>query len=811
MLPIEAVRDELLQKFRDGQNLVLMAEPGAGKTTQVPLWLLDEPALKGQRIVLLEPRRIAARAAAQRMASLLGEALGQTIGLRMRSETKISNNTRLEVVTEGVFSRMILNEPDLPDIGAVLFDEFHERSLDADLGLALALDVQSALRPDLKLMVLSATIDVSAVSKLMGDAATVTSKGRSFPVETIYLGGNKRLRIAAQCVEAISTALLDQSGSVLVFLPGRGEIETVRRMLEDKLARETNILVAPLYAGLPQAAQTLALEPAPAGMRKIVLSTTLAQTSLTIEGVRVVVDAGLARRPRYNPQTGVSRLETVRVSLAAADQRRGRAGRTEPGVCYRLWAEPETRALFAQDRPEILETDLSRFALDLAEWGVDGPDKLPFLDRPSEGHFAAAKLRLQSLDALSDTGQITPLGKRVQSLPLDPHLSIMVLFAERNGPTQLRSALMLAALLTDGTSRNELDLRILYTQAVAKPQGALKQSFERLCRWFSLPIKGKFSPRDELGQILLPAFPQWVAKNQGGGRFQLVAGQRVSCPVEHDLAFEKYLVAADMMGAAANLKLLACCPLDAVAFEDHAKQHAKSVEHLSFSDAEGRVKAEQIRSLGALILERKTKSKFDLVPAEDIFWQAICQKDFKSLFTSEKIFALTERLQFLHNTIGDPWPNSSLEHLQKTLESWLRPFLPGVTSISGISQALVLEAVKARVTLIHDLNKLAPERFELTKNRSIAIDYSSDNGPTLHARVQDFYGVNTHPVIAGSVPLILDLLSPARRSIQITKDLPAFWKGSWSDVRADMRGRYPKHNWPEDPSHDVPVKQLRKR
>lgn len=810
MLPIEAVRDELLAKFRSKPNLVLMAEPGAGKTTQVPLWLLKEPQLKGQRIVLLEPRRMAARAAARRMADLLGEDLGQTIGLRMRSETKISKQTRLEVVTEGVFSRMILNEPDLPGIGAVLFDEFHERSLDADLGLALALDVQSALRPDLKLMVLSATIDVSAVSKLMGDAETVTSKGRSFPVETIYLGSNKRVRIAPQCVDAISKALLEQSGSILVFLPGRGEIETVRRMLDDHLARDANTRVAPLYAGLPQSAQSQALEPAPAGKRKIVLSTTLAQTSLTIEGVRVVIDAGFARRPRYNPQTGVSRLETVRVSLAAADQRRGRAGRTEPGVCYRLWAEPETRALAAQDRPEILETDLSRFALDLAEWGVDGPDKLPFLDRPGEGHFTAAKQRLKSLEALSPTGQITQLGKRVQSLPLDPHLSIVVLFAEKQGPTELRSALMLSALLTEGTPRNEPDLRILYTQALSKPQGTVKQTFERLCRWFSLPIKGKFSPRDALGEILLSAFPQWIAKNQGGGRFQLVAGQRVSCPADHDLAFEKYLIIADMMGEAANLKLLAACPLEASVFEAHAAQHAMFEERLSFNEADGRVKAELIRSLGALVLERKATSKFDKAQAEDIFWQAIGRKDFKLLFTSEKIAALIERLQFLHTTIGDPWPNSSLEHLQNSLESWLRPFLPGVISMSEISNSVVLEAIRARIAPIHDLNKLAPERFQLSQHRSLSIDYSNDNGPTLHARVQDFYGVNTHPMIAGSVPLILDLLSPARRSIQITRDLPAFWKGSWSDVRADMRGRYPKHNWPEDPSQDVPIKQSRK-
>lgn len=809
-LPIEAVRAELLQKFQKCQNLVLMAEPGAGKTTQVPLWLLNEPVLKDQRIILLEPRRIAARAAAQRMASLLNEKLGQTVGLRMRSETKISDQTRLEVVTEGVFARMILNEPDLPGVGAVLFDEFHERSLDADLGLALALDVQSALRPDLKLMVLSATIDVNAVSALMGNAAIVTSKGRSFPVDTRYLGSNKRLRIVPQTVEAVSKAIEEQTGSLLVFLPGRGEIETVRRMLQDYLANKTDILIAPLYAGLSQKDQKSALEPASAGMRKIVLSTTLAQTSMTIEGVRVVIDSGLTRRPRYNPQTGVSRLETVRVSVAAADQRRGRAGRTEPGVCYRLWSEPETRAFPAQDRPEVLETDLSGFALDLAEWGVNGPGQLAFMDLPSEGQYAAAKQRLKSLRILGEDGRITDLGKRVQRMPLDPNLSIMVLNAKRIGPKELRSALLLSALLTDGISRDDLDLRVHYTRAISSLQGPLKQSFERLCRWFSITAKGAFCARDELGQLLLPAFPQWIAMNRGAGSFQLVAGQRISCPSEHDLSTEKYLVVADIMGETANLRPLAACPLDAASFEDYAMRNAKSEESISFDHQQGRVKAEQITTLGTLVLERKAKSKFDPVQAEQIFWQAICQKDIKSLFKSPRIFALIERLQFLHLTIGDTWPDNSLEHLQNTFAEWLQPFLPGTVSVSGITETAVLQALKARAPSIHQLDQLAPERFELDGNRSFAIDYSSDNGPTLHARVQEFYGLQNHPTIAGSVPLILDLLSPARRSIQITKNLPAFWQGSWSDVRADMRGRYPRHNWPQDPSQDAPVKQSRK-
>lgn len=810
-LPIEAVKAELLEKFRAGQNLVLIAEPGAGKTTQVPLWLLKEPSMRIQKITLLEPRRIAARAAAQRMAVLLGEELGQTVGLRMKAETKVSANTRLEVVTEGVFARMIMDQPELPGIGAVLFDEFHERSLDADFGLALALDVQSALRSDLKLMALSATIDAQAVSKLMGGADIVRSEGRSFPVETIYLGSNKRAPIAPQVADAIMHAFKEQTGSMLVFLPGRGEIEAVRRILNDRFSREPNVLVAPLYAGLPQDQQSAALEPASTGKRKIVLSTTLAQTSMTIEGVRVVIDAGLTRRPRYDPQTGISRLETVRVSLAAADQRRGRAGRTEAGVCYRLWAEPETRSLAAQDRPEMLETDLSRFALDLAEWGVDEPQNLAFLDYPGGGHFSAAQARLRALEMLDSSGRITALGKSAQGLPLEPHIGAMILKAVDEDTTKLRSALLLSVLLTEPMPRGELDLRIHFSRAVSHPQSTIKRAFERLCRLFKISPKGPHCPRDELANLLLCAFPQWVAVSRGPGRFQVLAGQRIQCPTDHPFAGEKHLVITDMTGNAANLKLIAACPLPLADFEIFAEKHTSIEDELSFDPHIGRVKAERIISLGTLVLDRKPLKKIDQAQAETVFWQAMTGQPAATLLTAPKVAAVIKRMQFLHATIGAPWPDTSLEHLQKTVEDWLRPFLPGVSSLGKISAGTIIEALKARAPNFHELGKLAPERFTFVDGRSLEIDYSNENGPTLHARVQEFYGVTQHPSIANATPLILDLLSPARRSIQITTNLPAFWEGSWSDVRSDMRGRYPKHNWPENPSQALHSPELRKK
>lgn len=799
-LPIEAVKAELLDRFRNHANLVLVAEPGAGKTTQVPLWLLDEALLDGQKIILLEPRRIAARAAAQRMASLLGEALGQTIGLRMRAETKVSSQTRLEVVTEGVFSRMILDNAELPGIGAILFDEFHERSLDADLGLALALDVQAALRPDLKLMVLSATIDAEAVSALMQDAPTITSKGRSFPIDFHYLPGKPRQRIAPQVTEAIHLAIKQETGSLLVFLPGRGEIEATRRMLGDVYGTDDTILIAPLYAGLPQKAQIAALQPAPHGKRKIVLSTNLAQTSMTIEGIRIVVDGGLSRRPRFNPQTGVSRLETVSVSRAAADQRAGRAGRTQPGVCYRLWPEQWMRTLEAQDRPELLEADLSRFALDLAEWGVNAPEQLSFLDYPAKGKFTAAQNQLRSFGALDKGGHVTDIGRKLQALPLDPHLGAMALAAEVEGAEALRTALLLATLLSDTQAQRELDLGVLYNQSRSRPEGMIRQSFERLCRHFSISAKGPTWSRDAVGRLLLTAFPQWIALNKGPGRFQLAAGQRVTCPAEHALAGEPYLVVTDMMGDAGNLRLLSAIPLTADDFQEHAERNATSEEFLEFSAAEGRVKAERIKRLGAIILERKQSAQFDHSAAEDVFWQAVADRGLDLITFSQKTDTLLDRLQFLHVSIGVPWPDMSRTALADTLESWLRPFVPGAVALKAISPNAIMDALKFRAPQIHELGRLAPERFALPNGRTMAIDYSNENGPALRARAQDFFGVNEHPMIAGNVPLIIDLLSPARRSIQITRNLPTFWTGSWRDVRADMRGRYPKHNWPENPS-----------
>ncbi|PCJ91900.1 MAG: ATP-dependent helicase HrpB [Hyphomicrobiales bacterium] len=794
-LPIEAVKAQLLQSFRDNANCVLVAEPGAGKTTQVPQWLLLEKAMAGQKIILLEPRRVAARAAAEYMAKTLGEKVGDTVGLRMRADTRIGPNTRLEVVTEGVFTRMILDQPELPGIGAVLFDEFHERSLDADLGLALALDVQSALRDDLKLMVLSATIDASAVSALMGDAPVISSKGRAYPVETFYVPGKPRISIVAQTVSAVKAAMEAHSGSVLVFLPGRSEIERTRKALNDFFALNKNIVVAPLYSGLPFKTQRSALEPAPKGMRKIALSTNLAQTSMTIEGVRIVIDSGLTRQPRYIPQIGATSLETRKESQAAADQRRGRAGRVEPGVCYRLWAEPETRSMPAYDRPELLETDLLGFVLDIADWGLTDPADLNLLDQPLSGNLLAAKAELLQIGALDEGGRITELGKRLHKLPVEPHLGAMIL-SVGNDHKKMRSAALLAALIMDSSQNREIDLRVSFAAAAIRnpPQG-----FANLCRRLNIKPDGPKISHDELGALLLKAFPNWIAQNKAQGQFQLASGQRINCPDDHDFAKQKYLIVGGLFGTAANLRMTVALPLSQDEYLSHIDAYAVTSEVMDFDRSAGRVVAKRVRKLGAIVLESAAIEPKDQQAAQDLFWQSIASTKFETALFPDATKALMARLQFLHTNLGDEWPDSNPVDLLADVENWLRPYFPGVTSLKGLNQSMVIEALKARMPNIHQLEQLAPKNYILPSGRPLKIDYSGASGPVISARVHEFYGLTTHPTIARNVALVLNLLSPAQRSIQITQNLPAFWQGSWADVRADMRGRYPKHKWPEKP------------
>ena len=800
-LPIDAVLDELCSSLEDRSNAVLVAEPGAGKTTRVPLALLEASWRGDGRILVLEPRRLAARAAARRMASELGEAVGQTVGYRVRMDTKVSPRTRIEVVTEGVFTRMILDDPELSGVAAVLFDEFHERSLDGDLGLALALDVQSALRDELRLVAMSATLDAASVARLLGDCPVIKSAGRSFPVATRYLGRSPQQRIEAQVVSAVQRALAEESGSILVFLPGQGEIRRTADMLADRLPADC--VLAPLYGALDGKQQDAAIRPAEPGYRKIVLASSIAQTSLTIEGVRVVIDAGLARVPRFEPQTGLTRLETVRVSRASADQRRGRAGRTEPGVCYRLWDEAQTSSLPASEPPEMLETDLSSLALDLAAWGTLDPNQLNFLDPPPSGAWQEAITLLESLHALDGRGLLTEQGKRLARLPLSPRLAHMLDTGARLGSGQ--TAAYLAALLSDpGLGGRDPDLREQVRRLKNDKSRRAADSRDMAMRWLRQAggQPGTIDPEDS-GWLLAQAYPDRVAQQRGQrGRFRLANGRGAELPEEHALASEPFLVVADIQGRAAHGRILLCAPISRDEIETHFADDIEEAEEVRI-EKDGSIRARRLRRLGNVELESSQISKPSAQSIEAALLGELKRRGAGRLPWTKDQMRLRKRISYARSSGHDAFPDVSDDALTETMTDWLAPYISGRSSLGSIDAECLGNAMSAMLPYHAqaELDRLAPSHFHAPTGSIVPIDYGAEAGPTISIRVQELFGLNQHPSVCdGQIPLTLELLSPAQRPIQITRDLPGFWKGSWSDVKADMKGRYPKHPWPDDPT-----------
>ena len=804
-LPIDGVLPELLQALERSTNAVLVAEPGAGKTTRVPLALLKAGWRGNGRILVLEPRRLAARAAARRMASELGEAPGETVGYRVRMETRISARTRIEVITEGVFTRMILDDPELTGVAAVLFDEFHERSLDGDLGLALALDVQSALRDDLRLLPMSATLDAAGISKLLGDAPVIESKGRSFPVETRYLGRAPNERIEPQVVRAIRQALAEESGSVLVFLPGQGEIRRTAEMLDGKLP--ANCQVAPLYGGLDAKAQDTAIRPAEAGTRKIVLASAIAQTSITIEGVRVVIDSGLARVPKYEPQTGLTRLETVRVSRASADQRRGRAGRTEPGVCYRLWDEAQTAALPQAEAPEILEADLTGLVLDLAAWGTFDPAGLTFADPPPQAAWTEAKSLLTDLHALDSSGRLTEDGKALAKLPLHPRLAHMVIEGASRG-LGFTAALIALILSEPGLGGRDPDLRARL-QSLRNDRSQRAKDGRMLAeRWLKQagghPLSsGRDIDTESAGLLLALAYPDRVAQQRGQtGRFRLANGRGAELAAEHGLAREEFLTVADIQGKAASGRIQLCAPISKADIEGLFASDIVTEDEVQLT-GEGTLKARRITRYKAVELKSVQIQSADSAAVERALVAEIRRRGVSRLPWSKEQERLRKRVAYARANGADDLPDLSDAALAETLEYWLQPYLAGVTGLNAVDAATLGNALSA--LLPYDatarLDALAPSHFTAPTGSKVPIDYGAAAGPTLSIRVQELFGLKDHPSVCnGKLPLILELLSPAQRPIQITKDLPGFWKGSWADVKADMKGRYPRHPWPDDPT-----------
>ncbi len=814
-LPIDAVLDDLSRTLDASNAAVLVAPPGAGKTTRVPLALLDAPWAKDKKIVVLEPRRIAARASAARMAKSLGERTGETVGYRVRFGSKISRATRIEVVTEGIFTRQILDDPELSGVAAILFDEFHERSLDADLGLALARDAQTGLREDLRLLVMSATLDGARVARLLGDAPVVESEGRAFPVETRYLGRKADAPIERQMSDAIASALRADSGSVLAFLPGAAEIRRTQNYLGERV-QDASIEIVPLFGALDAAVQDRAIAPAPKGTRKVVLATSIAETSLTIEGVRIVVDSGLARVPRYEPDIGLTRLETVRASRAAVDQRRGRAGRTEPGVCYRLWDEPQTASLAPYTQPEILSADLSSLVLDLAQWGVTDPATLSFLDPPPQPAWKEAKSLLTELNALDGDGRITAEGKSLRALALPPRLARMIVDSHRAGSGE--AAAEIAAIITErglGGDSVDLDHRRDQFRRDRSPRAASARDLAR--RWASqVAASEKAGPQEDLstGLMLAYAFPDRVARNRGNGSFVLANGRGASVEQTSSLARAPYIAIGEMTGTAASGRILLAAQITQDEIENHFVEHIEATDEISFDRGAMALRARRKRVLHAITLSEATLA---VSPSEDtarIFAEGLIAAGLDRLPWSKAAKQWRDRVTFLRKAEGDSWPDVSDAGLIARREDWLVPALYDKIALKDISAGDLSDALMSLLPwdMRARLDREAPTHFEAPTGSVLAIDYEAEQGPTIAVRLQELFGLNTHPSIAaGKVPLVLELLSPAQRPVQVTRDLPGFWRGSYAAVRSDLRGRYPRHPWPDDPANALPTRRAKPR
>ncbi len=798
MLPIHAVLDPLKSALANGNTAVLAAPPGAGKTTVVPLALLDQAWLGDGRVLVLEPRRIAARAAADRMAATLGQEAGGTVGYRTRLQSRIGPKTRIEVITEGVFTRMILDDPGLEGVGVVLFDEFHERSLDADLGLALARETQGALREDLRLLVMSATLDVAGVSRLLDGAPVIEAEGRAYPVDTRYLGRNPTERFEEAMTRACLTALGEETGSVLAFLPGQGEIHRVVRQINERL-RLPNVDVVPLYGGLDRAEQDRAIEPAAPGRRKLVLATSVAETSLTIDGVRVVVDGGLSRVPRFEPSSGLTRLATVRVSRSSAEQRRGRAGRTEPGVCYRLWDEEQTRGLVPHQRPEIQEADLTGLALDLARWGARSVEGLALLDPPPAGALGEARKVLTRLGALDAEGGLTDHGRRLTRIPLSPRLAHMVAVAS-DGHDAMTGARIAAVLSEPGLGGSNVDLheRLVGLERDRSPRA--RDALKLAERWARAAGGGAGGSVDE-GLLLAEAFPERIARMRGKAGEMLLAGGRGAMVEATDaLARETWLAVAELGGGEARDRVRLAAALDAATLETDLARLIETEERLA-REPSGRAVIKRIRRIGAIVLDEKVIGTPDASQLSAVLKAEVEAEGIGALRWGEQASALRARLAFLHG-LDPAWPDVSDEGLMAAREAWLWPVLEGAKSLAAIGDGRLADALRGLIPwdLQRRLDELAPPRLT-TPLGSAGIDYGAEGGPRVEIRVQELFGVTTHPTVGGGrVPLTLALLSPARRPVQVTQDLPGFWAGSWAAVRSEMRGRYPRHPWPENPA-----------
>jgi ATP-dependent helicase HrpB len=807
-LPIDEILPEVVAALRETGRLVLQAPPGAGKTTRVPLAILQAQLTPG-RIVMLEPRRLAARAAAERMASTLGETVGATVGYRIRGTTKVGPTTRIEVVTEGILTRMLQSDPELSSVGAVIFDEFHERSLNADLGLALCLEVAAALRDDLLLIAMSATLDAAGVATMMA-APLLTSQGRAFPVTSHWL--NRPLPAQSRLEEATANLTLDalaaQDGSALVFLPGEGEIRRTEALLKSRVPADVS--VHPLFGAMDFKAQRAAIAPASAG-RKVVLATSIAETSLTIDGIRIVVDAGRARRSEFDPSSGMSRLITTRVTQAEATQRAGRAGRLEPGVCYKLWTRGEEGALMAFPPAEIEVADLTGLALELAAWGAKAED-LSFVTPPHEGRMEEARSVLLMLGALDGEGRITPHGRALSTLPLHPRLAHMVKKGGRNAPS-------LAALLSERDllrgAFTDLKLRFAALQDPAKfePEYGLRPDTATLARVREearrLSRSGNANGENDISVLAAFAYPDRIALRRAGDapRFVLSGGKGAILAQSDPLAGERLLVATDLDGDPREARIRQAVVLSDAALRRHFKPQISWKNVCEWSRRDGRVLTRQQECFGALVLEDRI---WPDAPSENFARAMLDGVRQLGLLPGPAAKRFMARARLMHD--ADPgFPDYSEAALLETLEAWLLPHIHSVRTTSDWKRFDILAALEARMTWEQrqSLDQSVPAHFTTPLGRRVPIEYEGDQ-PRISLKLQEVFGVTIHPKIAG-VALQFTLLSPAQRPLQVTEDLPGFWASSYADVRKDMRGRYPRHPWPEDPTIAAPTTRAKPR
>lgn len=831
-LPIQAALPELLSTLGQHSNAVLQAPPGAGKTTAVPLALLDSDWLGDRNIIVLEPRRLAARSAAARMAELLGETVGETVGYRIRAERRVGKNTRIQVVTEGILTRLLQSDPELADTALVIFDEFHERNLQGDLSLALCLESQEYLREDLKLLVMSATLDTGGVSELLGGAPVVNSEGRSHPVHVHYLPP-KRIpdddrQLPAAMAREIVSMMDEYRGSLLAFLPGVGEIRRVEEMLRDRLADDDEILVAPLYGDLDKQQQDAAISPAPPGKRKIVLATNVAETSLTIEGIAMVVDSGLMRESRFDPNTGMNRLVTTRISRASATQRSGRAGRLSEGHCLRLWSESQQRGLAAKNTPEILLSDLAPLMLELAQWGVREPGELRWLDQPPPGPVAQAQELLQRLGALGEKRQITDHGATMLALGTHPRLAHMMIHSVDLGLAD--DACLLAALLSErdiyrGEARWNRDIQKRVEtlrgsdRSASADRGAMHRIRQQAGTWQKQLQKIQSRPAaatdidrfDRTGVLLGLAYPDRIARSRHDRerRFLLSSGRGARFSHDDELALADYLVVADLDGRGRDARIQLAAPISESALREYFAGLIERRESVHWDDDSGRAVASERTLLGRLVLDEQPAKTVSPELISRALLDAVRRKGLESLPWSKEADSLRTRVNFLSEQVEDfpklladlTLPDWSDQALLDSLEHWLLPYLTGFHKLDQLEQLNLLNILQSQIdwSTQQKIDELAPSHFIAPSGSRILLDYSKEP-PVLAVRLQEMFGLKRTPtILKDQYPLMIHLLSPARRPVQVTRDLISFWGNTYQEVKKELRIKYQKHFWPDDP------------